>query len=231
MMKLKGKHVILSLVLLVFGFLISFSYQHTKSDSKVIQLSDQEWEKDYFYRQQLINLEEKNIELRKQLNANRQKVQALEEEIGKQKNNIGEYVQEKQALQMFVGELPIEGEGIEITLSDAAYIPSEKNANQYMVHDRHIHLVVNELYSAGAKAIAINGQRIYRDSYISCVGPVISIDGKQFPAPFRITAIGDSNVLNVSLNLTNGIVDTLLSDQVQVEIEKKDTIEMKARIS
>ncbi|WP_186577551.1 DUF881 domain-containing protein [Aquibacillus kalidii] len=230
-MKFRGRHVVLSLVLLVFGFLISFSYQYTQTETRVVQISDQEWEKDYYYRQQLLDLEAKNIELRQQLNKNRRQVQELEEELGQQQTNIGEFVEDKKELQMLVGELPIQGEGVKLTLSDASYIPTEENANQYMVHDRHIQLVINELYSAGAKAISINGQRIFHDSYISCVGPVISVDGVQHPAPFTIAAIGDSDTLNVSLNLTNGVIDILVNDQIDVEMEKKDTIEMKARIS
>ncbi|MDL4841262.1 DUF881 domain-containing protein [Aquibacillus rhizosphaerae] len=230
-MKVKGRHVIFSLVLLVFGFLLSFSYQHTKSDSQVIQLSDQEWEKDYYYRQQLINLEGKNHELREELNGNRQDIQRLEEELGKQEVTLGEYVERKQQLQMLTGELPIKGEGLQVELRDTEYIPSEENANQYIVHDRHVQLIINELYSAGAKAISINGQRIYKDSFVTCIGPVISVDGIQHPAPFIIAAIGEKNVLDVSLNLTNGVIDTLVNDNIEVEVEKKDSIEMEARIS
>ncbi len=134
-------------------------------------------------------------------------------------------------MQILTGELPVEGEGIEISLKDADYIPSEDNVNQYIVHDRHIHLVINELYSAGAKAIAINGQRIYADSYIQCVGPVISVDGNVYPAPFVISAIGAPDVLDVSLNLTNGVVDNLLYDNIEVTVEQMPEIEMDARAS
>ncbi|MBM7571737.1 DUF881 domain-containing protein [Aquibacillus albus] len=230
-MKLKGKHVILSLVLLVFGFLVTFSYQQAKTNSRVIQLSNQEWERDYFYREQLISLEEKNKQLRSELDNKRQEIQTIENMLGNQQSVIGEYVQIKKDLQMVTGELPVKGEGIEVTLSDADYIPSEENVNQYIVHDRHVQLVINELYSAGAQAIAINGQRIYKDSFISCVGPVISVDGNPYPAPFTISAIGDTEVLDISLHLTNGVIDLLVGDNIEVEVENKDTIEMNARIS
>lgn len=230
-MKLRGRHVVLSLVLLVFGFLVSYSYQQTKTDSRVIQLSDKEWEKDYYYRQQLISLEERNLELRKELNANRQEVQVLEQELAKQESVLADYVEQKKELQLLTGELPVEGKGIEVTLRDAAYIPSEENVNQYLVHDRHVHLVINELYSAGAKAISINGKRIYKDSFISCIGPVISVDGTPYPAPFKIAAIGDPEVLKVSLNLTNGVIDTIVNENVEVEVKGVESIQMKSRVS
>ncbi|WP_407268062.1 DUF881 domain-containing protein [Radiobacillus sp. PE A8.2] len=228
-MKVKGRHVIYAFVLLVFGFLIAFSYQHTKTSSRVVQLSDQQWEKDYYYRQQLINMEEKNNDLRHELAGIRKQIQELETNLGEEKQTIGSYVETKKKLQMFTGELPIEGSGVEVVLKDSNYIPSEANANQYMVHEQHVHLVVNELFSAGAKAIAINGQRLFKDSYISCVGPVISVDGTAYPAPFIITAIGNPETLYSSINLTNGVIDKVVSDNIDVEMGKLDSIVMNAR--
>ncbi|WP_053219867.1 DUF881 domain-containing protein [Virgibacillus senegalensis] len=227
---MKGRHVILSLVLLVSGFLIAISYEHTKQEPKVVQVNDQEWEKDYYYRQQLINLEEKNRELKQELEHKRKEIQNLEKELGGQTETINSYVDRKLELQMITGELPVIGEGVQITLSDADYVPSEENANQYIVHERHIYRVVNELLSAGAEAIAINGQRVFRDSYINCVGPVISVDGKTHPAPFVISAIGDREVMYASINLTDGLVDELINDNIEVEMEKMDEIEMSARV-
>lgn len=229
-MRLKGSHVILSLVLLVSGFLIAFSFQQTKNEPEVVQLSDQQWEKDYRYRQQLINMEAKNKELRNELDEKRQTIQELEGSLGNQKEMIGNYVERKKELQMITGQLPIEGRGVAVTLEDAAYIPSEENVNQYIVHESHIHEVINELLSAGAQAVAINGQRLFRDSYISCTGPVITVDGVQHPAPFVISAIGKTDVLYASLTLTNGVVDHLVKDNIEVGVEKFDTIEMNARI-
>ncbi|UFU00946.1 DUF881 domain-containing protein [Radiobacillus kanasensis] len=228
-MKLKGRHVILSLVFLVFGFLLSFSYQQTQQDSEVIQLSDQEWEKDFYYLQQLNNLEDKNNQLRNELEDKRHTIQELESNLAKQEEELSDYVTRKSELQMYTGELPIMGKGIQVTLTDSEYIPDEENANKYMVHERHIHQVVNELYSAGAEAISINGHRLYRDSYISCIGPVISVDGTPYPAPFTIEAIGDTEVLMSSITLTNGVVDLLVAENIEVEVEQLDQIEMRAR--
>ncbi|WP_245208156.1 DUF881 domain-containing protein [Sediminibacillus dalangtanensis] len=229
-MKLRGRHVILSLVLLVSGFLVAISYENTKQDSKVVQVNDQEWEKDYYYRQQLINLEEKNLELKQELENKRKEIQKLEEELGGQTEKIDNYVDRKLELQMITGELPVIGKGVRITLSDADYVPSEENANQYIVHERHIHRVVNELLSAGAEAVSINGQRVFRDSFINCVGPVISVDGVTHPAPFSISAIGDQEVLYSSINLTDGLVDELINDNIEVEMEKMENIQMSARV-
>ncbi|MGP4059723.1 DUF881 domain-containing protein [Halobacillus sp. H74] len=230
-MKPKGRSVILSLVLLVSGFLISFSYQQTKSEPEMVQLNDSQWEKEYFYQQQLLDMEERNKQLRDELKSKREEIQGYENEWADREQVVVDFVERKKKLQMLAGEIPIQGEGVQVTLSDAAYIPEEDQANQYIVHESHIHKVLNELLSAGAKAVAINGQRYMKDSYIACTGPVITVDGVQHPAPFVISAIGDSDVLSSSLKLTRGVLDQLGNENVEVEITEEQRIEMDARLS
>ncbi|KGX93259.1 hypothetical protein N781_12685 [Pontibacillus halophilus JSM 076056 = DSM 19796] len=228
---MNGKHVIFSFVLLVSGFLVTFSYQQTKANPQVVQLTDGQLEQDYYYRKQLIEVEEKNKELREEVAAKQEAIQGKEENIGDQATLVQDYIDEKQKLQKLTGEVAVEGQGVEVELRDAAYIPSEENANQYIVHDSHVHKVINEMLASGAEAIAINGQRIYRNSYIACTGPVITVDGVQHPAPFVITAIGDPDVIEPSLNLQNGVVDQLVEDHVEVSVQVKGNVAMNAKVS
>lgn len=230
-MKITGKHVIISLVLLVSGFLVAFSYQQTKNNAQVVQISDDQLEKDYYYRQQLIDIEAQNKELREEVEMKKDRIQSLEDQLANQERKVGNYVEEKKKLQKLTGDLPVEGPGVEVQLRDSDYIPSEENANQYIVHESHIHKVVNELLSAGADAIAVNGQRLLKDSYIACIGPVVSVDGVQHPAPFVITAIGDPEVLMPSLQLTHGVVDQLVNDNVEVTLQERDRISMPAQMT
>ncbi len=158
-------------------------------------------------------------------------VSEYEEELASQQTLVNDYVDDKRRLQMLVGELPINGPGVVVSLNDAEYIPSDQNVNDFIVHDLHVHMVINELLSSGASAIAINGQRLLNDSFIQCIGPVISVDGVEHPAPFVISAIGDAGVLEASLMLENGVVEQLVYDHVEVKVEKQDKISMDARIS
>ncbi|MBH0229056.1 DUF881 domain-containing protein [Halobacillus yeomjeoni] len=230
-MRLKGKPMILSLVLLVSGFLISFSYQQTNERPKIVQLNDSQWKQEYYYKKQLLEIEEKNKQLREELKKKREAVQDYESNLAANEQAVSDFVSRKKNLQMLAGELPVQGEGVEVVLRDAEYIPDDDQVNQYIVHERHMHMVINELLSAGAKAVAVNGQRIFKDSYIACTGPVITVDGIQHPAPFVVTAIGDTDVLHASMELTRGVVDQLVSENVDVELSKEDKIEMKARLS
>lgn len=98
------------------------------------------------------------------------------------------------------------------------------------MHESHIFKVLNELKIAGAEAIAINGQRLKTNSYISCNGPVITIDGVQYPAPFVVEAVGDQDVLISSLEISGGIFDQLLNEQIIVTLEKSNAIQMQSII-
>lgn len=225
-MKVKGKHVILSFVCLVLGFLISFSYQYTKRQMAEGSMSDSQWEKEYSYRKMLIKEEEKTRSLQHELFAKQEKVRANEERLAGEEDSYSELVKDVERLRMFTGEVAVKGPGVEVVLDDASYIPSDENVNNYIVHESHVFKVINELYISGASSVAVNGKRISRKSYIYCNGPVITVDGEQFPNPFVITAIGDPNVLYPALNMAGGVETQLVNDNVVVKITKKDEIVM-----
>ncbi|WP_066192872.1 DUF881 domain-containing protein [Gracilibacillus timonensis] len=227
---MKRNQFLYACVLLILGFLLASNYTFTNATSRdSSQENSSNWEEEFQYKQELIEMEETNKQLRTELNELRHDVRSMEEELGTEADLIKDLANTKNKLQKLTGDFPIYGEGLTITLRDAAYIPAEHHANQYIVHDRHIHQVINELFSAGAKALAINGQRIYRNSYISCVGPVISVDGTPYPAPFEISAIGDQRILNTSLEIQDGVIDRLVQDNIEVTVEKQSRIEMEVK--
>ncbi|MBM6618543.1 DUF881 domain-containing protein [Bacillus suaedaesalsae] len=224
-MKVKGKYVILSFVCLVLGFMISFSYQLTKTENQEENvLTDKQWQREYEYRNTLISQEEVNRKLQQELFEKQERVRELEENLADEEQVLFNLVEDVEKLRMYVGEVKVKGKGIEVTLADSSYVPDQANVNNYIVHERHIQSVINELLVSGANAIAINGQRIFHNSFILCIGPVVSVDGTQHPAPFVVSAIGDPNVLDGALNITGGIKDQLVSENVSVKIEKKQQI-------
>lgn len=58
-MKVKGNHVIFSLVFLVLGYMMAFSYHLTQGEEEKPALSGKQWERDLELRNQLVELEEK----------------------------------------------------------------------------------------------------------------------------------------------------------------------------
>ncbi|WP_458413981.1 DUF881 domain-containing protein [Schinkia sp. CFF1] len=222
-MRVNGKHVILSFVTIVLGFLLSFSYQFTNSRTGTIAEGKQ-WQREFEYREKLIRLEETTRRLQQELNQKQQSVREVEVNLAQQEKSFKSLLEDVEKLRMFAGEVQVKGPGVEITLKDASYVKLEDNANNYIVHEGHVHKVINELLTAGAKAIAINGQRLVQNSYIACIGPVISVDGNEYSAPFVISAIGDPEVLYSSLVILDGVRDQLVMDNIEVKIEKKDEL-------
>jgi uncharacterized protein YlxW (UPF0749 family) len=222
--KVKGKHVILSLVCLVLGFMIAFSYQITKAENDKKKISDKQWQRNLDLRNQLIEQEEVNRQLQKELTKKQQDVLEIEKELSKEATSFFNLAEDTEKYRMFLGKVKVKGKGVEVTLADGDYDPKVENINNYIVHEQHVFKVINELYISGASAVAINGQRLSYNSYIVCNGPVIEVDGTQHPAPFVISAIGDSDVLTAALNLTGGIKDQLVNDNIVVKIEKKDSV-------
>ena len=221
----RRRNVIFSLVFLVLGFMISFSYQNTKKDDGQ-EISESQFERDLDLRNELIEQEEKNNELYKELKGAQRKLVQLEKDLSNEAETYYNLAEDAEKYRIYLGKVAVKGEGIQITLEDGEYNPKEDNVSNYLVHEHHVFKVINELYISGAQAISINGQRLSHNSYILCNGPVIEVDGYQHPAPFVITAIGDSDVLEGAININGGVKDLLVNDNVRFTLEKKRTIQM-----
>ncbi len=226
--KLKGNHVILSLVCLVLGYMLAFSYHFTqkKMVSNDKHLTDRQWNQTIGLRNELISQEETNRKLQKELETKQAKVLENEKGLSKETQVNFNLAEDAEKYRMFLGQVKVKGKGVKVTLSDGAYNPKVDNVNSYLVHEYQVFKVVNELYISGAAAVAINGQRLASNSYIICTGPVITVDGNEYPAPFVITAIGDQDVLASALNLTGGVKDQLVNDAIVFSLEKEDEIIM-----
>jgi uncharacterized protein YlxW (UPF0749 family) len=89
------------------------------------------------------------------------------------------------------GMTRVSGAGVVVILRDAsrpAY-PGEP-AQWELVHNRYVLRVVDLLIQAGARAVAIDGQRYTAQTSIDCAGPTIRINGVPYGSPYRITAVG-----------------------------------------
>jgi uncharacterized protein YlxW (UPF0749 family) len=224
MTKRKGNRVILSFICFILGSMLAFSYQYTKKEAAKRDITDRQWQKEYEYRQQLIEIQKENRRLKNELVQKQNQVAEMEKALADQQAMYTDLAKQAEKLRMYVGKAKVKGKGIEITLSDASYIPSEQSATDYIVHEQHVFKVIHELLISGAEAIAINGQRISHRSYIVCNGPVIEVDGTQHAAPFVISAIGNPTVLTSALNIPGGVKDQLVQDNIMVKIDSKDEI-------
>jgi hypothetical protein len=122
-------------------------------------------------------------------------------------------------MRVAAGLAEMSGPGVIIKLYDAqnGYTASD------IIHDSDVRDVVNELFAAGAKGVAVGGQRLIATSPIRCVGPVIRVNQKEISAnPVVIEAVGDPDVLASGLDIIRFSLE--FHRKFQFEIEKRDNV-------
>lgn len=226
--KKKGRHILFSVVFLVLGFILAFSYKTLGDDSERKNPTSSLLASEEKYREDLIEQQERNRELSDDISVKQEEIQTYERSFSNLEEDHADLVEEAKDLRLLLGVVPAIGNGIKVTLMDAEYDPTEQNPNDYIVHESHIFRVINELRISGAQGLAINGQRLTANSYIKCTGPVITIDGKTFPAPFVIEAIGEADVLEEALHLKGGVIDGLVLDNIVVSTEQVKKLQLSA---
>lgn len=221
----RGK-IILSVVSLTLGFILAFSFSVSQKRNQEVAVNSATFGQTESVRQELIEQKERNKELSEELRDVQETIREYEQQAGSNTSSLDELVKEAEALRLLTGEVPVKGEGYRVQLEDGEYDPDQVNPNDYIVHEGHVFMVINEFKIAGAEAVSVNGKRIHETSYIRCTGPVITVDGETFPAPFIIEAIGNSSTLSEAVELSGGILDQLKGQQIRIQTEKVSELMM-----
>ena len=105
------------------------------------------------------------------------------------------------------GLVPLSGPGIVIQLSDStAAIPPDDNQRDYLASGRDVLVVVEELWLAGAEAIAVNGERVTVATAIIDIGGSVLVNSAYVTAPYQVSAIGRDDIFE-RLASSAGFVD------------------------
>lgn len=194
-MKNNEASVFIFIASIFVGILISSNMNFEKVDQKVY-LNSEQYQDAYRTRSKL----ESDInDLKEQYFNLNQKINDLTKTTNDMSSTNQQMKDELDLDKMAVGNVDIEGQGVEITLNDGGgeFTGTVKNSNTVadMIHDHDIRYVINDLRCAGAEAISINGQRILSNSEIYCNAEFILVNGIKTGAPFDIKAIGDMDKL------------------------------------
>jgi uncharacterized protein YlxW (UPF0749 family) len=111
-----------------------------------------------------------------------------------------------QLLEIAAGAVPVSGPGMQIELGEPGMSSSAPNGRPgstpqsqvAVIHDRELRAVVNEMWSAGAEAVAVNGLRVSPLSVIRVAGEAILLDLQPLNPPYTVSAIGDRDGLQVA---------------------------------
>ncbi|RXT15422.1 DUF881 domain-containing protein [Ammoniphilus sp. CFH 90114] len=217
----------MSLVALVFGFMISFSVKYTKQVQVWEEIPEQ-LDKKQEIQEQMIKEQVEKQALMDQLVTVKQEVSAFEKELAS-KEAYGEgLLEELQTLRMWGGVIPVKGRGVAVTLTESTQ-QKDNLGGEATVREETLRQIINELFAAGAEAVSLNGQRLTTHSAIVYSGLVMLVNDTKINAPYEILAIGDPVILKTALDMPGGVLDHLRRySNAGMLIEKKDEVELPA---
>lgn len=105
------------------------------------------------------------------------------------------------------GLAAVKGPAVRVVLTDAPadVTPPGVSGDLLVVHEQDIQNVVNALWTAGAEAMTIQGQRVVSTTAVKCVGNTVVLHGTAYAPPYAITAIGDPALLEAGLASDKGV--------------------------
>jgi uncharacterized protein YlxW (UPF0749 family) len=119
--------------------------------------------------------------------------------------------------QMIAGDVDVQGPGVELSVNN--------NLAGIWLTD-----IVNELWSAGAEAVSVNGIRLTNSTvgFDTLPSGQISLNGAILSSPYLFDAIGDGITLNEALSQSSGIIQRIkgATPGVDISLDQKDTIQM-----
>lgn len=126
-------------------------------------------------------------------------------------NSLVEQERTLAGLRLLNGVLESFGPGVRLELRDPG---SELQAYE-------LGQVVNELKSAGAEAIIVNGRRLSGRSAFGNFGERVTLDGVLLTMPYEVEAVGEPETLSSSMVMAGGVIPTLEGRPgISVEISK-----------
>ena len=105
------------------------------------------------------------------------------------------------------GLVTLQGSGVVIQLQDSTdQVQVGDNATDYLVNAADIRAVVEELWLAGAEAMAINGERVTAGTAILDIGGSVLVNSAYLAPPYQVSAIGAAGLYD-RLNGSMGFQD------------------------
>ena len=171
--------------LVLFGLLVTTAgiqtartepVQESSRDSLVARAQDR--------RAELDAAREKVAELRREIERAQQSTLAASEAGRSLRGRL-------QTLGVVTGAAAATGPGVRIVVDDNPQPDTERQ----VVFDQDLQILVNGLWSAGAEAVSINGQRVTNLTAIRTAGEAITANNRSLSRPYTVTAIGDPDQL------------------------------------
>lgn len=137
-----------------------------------------------------------------------------------------------QEARIAAGLIPLNGNGIVLQVEDSLEpVAPDLNEADYLVGARDIRTLVEELWSAGAQAVAVNGERITPTTSVIDIGSSILVNSAYLLPAYQITALGEDD-LYARLSASPGFVDFIRaraeSYGIRVSFAEPDSVDIPA---
>jgi uncharacterized protein YlxW (UPF0749 family) len=183
--------VTLGVALLLLGFLVA---AQLAAEGPRVQYASQE-------RTGLVDtaqsLQATQDQLKDQIVALRQQIQQLEHDSAGSQAALRSLNDQLEQARIAAGLIPLTGTGIVLKLEDSTEpVPPDGNAADYLVGAADLRTVVDQLWLAGAEAIAVNDERVTASTAIIDIGGSVLVNSAYLAGPYNITAIGPSDLFD-----------------------------------
>lgn len=137
----------------------------------------------------------------------REAIQGVEGQSTGSADLVRELNAELEEARIAAGLIALSGSGMVLLLDDSQVpVPPGASDADYLVGSRDIRSVVEELWIAGAEAIAVNGERVTPTTAIIDIGSSLLVNSAYLAPPYQVTAIGPEDLYE-RLSRSAGFVD------------------------
>jgi uncharacterized protein YlxW (UPF0749 family) len=217
--------ITVALFLVLVGFLVA---AQLRSRRPLIQATDlPTWRL-----QELAVLVRRQEEVRERLEAEvdtlRRQARDYETALTAGRGLSEEMARELETFRLVLGLVPVSGPGVRVIVTPGAASPPGILPAEVQAQD--LAGLVNELWAAGAEALAVNGIRALATTGIRQEDSGITLGGVNLVAPFHIEAIGDPAALRAALAVRGGFVEGLRAVGLRVAVQGPRPIRVPARV-
>jgi uncharacterized protein YlxW (UPF0749 family) len=162
----------------------------------------------------------------------RTKIQAAEQAGQGSAALVKDLNDQLQSARIAAGLIPLTGSGIVLQIEDSQEpADPEGNMQDLLVGARDLRTIVEEMWQAGAEAVAVNGERMTPTTAVIDIGPSILVNSAYLAGPYQVTAIGPDD-LYARLSASPGFVDFLRARAeawgLRVSIAEPESVDMPA---
>ena len=217
--RLTTSYLAMTLAIFVMAFLVVAQLRTSRATTSQVEIPT----RNVYAMATLLRQErEARVRLESQVATLRGELESYQREGAKGRNLTEAMTRELETMRIALGLRAMRGPGLLVRLDDPSTQP--KGVNPLVVTYQDIVAVINELWAAGAEAIAVNGQRVTAITGLSQVGGTVVVNLQRLNGPFQIVAIGDPSTLERALNIRGGLIDGLRALGLSVKMTPRDSI-------